>query len=195
MEAGLMRASGSGKPRRRWSPRVLVLGLGNLILRDDGVGVHAARQFASVAPRGVLVIDAGTDVFSTVHLLTRADKTVAFDALRGGRKPGTVYILDASDVANDAATGSLHELGLPSVLQTINGHKPEVVVVAAEPEIIEVGTELSPALQAAVPEMVRAALALTSHWLSLSPAGIRPATDLSAVPQLVKLRQVETPCM
>jgi len=175
------------------SPRILVLGLGNLILRDDGVGIHAVRRFQELAHREILAVDVGTDLFSAVHLLEQAEKVVALDAMFASGKPGTAYIVEASRLANEGVKGSLHELDLSSVLQMLNGRQPEVIVVAAEPGIIEFGTELSPAVQAAVSEMVRAAVALTSHWLSLAPEEGGSRTDLAQVPWLVPLANAHLP--
>jgi len=173
--------------------KVIVLGLGNLILMDDGVGIHAVRRFRELAHREILAVDVGTDVFSAVHLLEQADKVVAFDAMFGSGKPGTIYLVEASGLANEGVKGSLHELDLSSVLQMLNGRRPEVIVVAAEPGTIKLGTELSPAVQAAVPEMVRAAVALTSYWLSLAPEAVGSGTDLAQVPWVVPLANAHVP--
>jgi hydrogenase maturation protease len=141
-----------------------VLGLGNFILKDDGVGIHAIRHFQRVAPRSCLAVEVGTAVASAVHLLERADRVIAFDAFLAGGAPGSVYSLGENDILNEGVNDSLHEMGLIWTLQTLKARSRQVAIIAAEPETIDYGMELSPSLQAAVPKMVEAAIALISAW-------------------------------
>jgi hydrogenase maturation protease len=141
----------------RKQPRILVVGLGNFILRDDGVGVHAVRSFQRIAPRPCLSIEVGTAVFDAIHLFETADRILAFDAVAAGGTPGSVYVLRPEDVLNAGRHDSLHEMGLIQILQTLHRPPEEVVIIGAEPQIIDWGTELSPALHSAVPLMVSTA--------------------------------------
>ncbi len=145
-------------------PRLLVIGLGNSILTDDGVGIHALRYFKPLAPRSCLAVEVGTAVLSAFHLLEEADKVIAFDAMQAGGKPGAVYLLPAEDVLDDGIRDSLHEMDLRWVLRTLDQPAPEVLVIAAEPGTIDYGMSLSPSVQAAVPLMVETALAVTVRW-------------------------------
>jgi len=151
---------------------VLVLGLGNSILRDDGIGVHAVRRLQQLAPPSCLVIEAGTAVFDFVHLIETADRIIAFDAVEAGGQPGSVYMFGAEDAMFELRKDSLHEFGLIQVLQTLR-HKPEeIVIVGAEPHIIDWGLELSPAAESAIPIMISTATKLIDHWnseVSISP--------------------------
>ena len=71
--------------------RVLIAGLGNLLLRDDGVGVHAVRSMGNDLPPGVLAVEVGTAVLDALHLFEEAEMVIAIDAMKAGGAPGTIY--------------------------------------------------------------------------------------------------------
>lgn len=147
--------SGSGKGR---PPRVLIAGLGNLLLQDDGVGVQAVRLLQQEPPPGVLLAEVGTQVLGALHLLEWADRVLALDALMAGGPPGTIYACRESDVAQEGVQASLHELGLRAALQFLpQERRPEVFILGLEPESLEMGLELSPPVQAALPRFLELA--------------------------------------
>jgi hydrogenase maturation protease len=152
--------------------RILAVGLGNSILRDDGVGVHAVRRFQQITPRPCLAVEVGTAVFNAAHLLETADRILAFDAVKTGGKPGSVYVLRAEDVLEEGEHGSLHEMGLIQVLKTLHRPPAEVVIIGAEPQIIDWGLELSPVLDAAVPLMVSTAQRVVEYFNATSSPGV-----------------------
>jgi hydrogenase maturation protease len=154
------------------------VGVGNLLQKDDGVGIHAVRAFGRAAPAGVLAIEVGTDAWSALPLLEQADKVIVLDALEAGGEPGSIYVVKIGDVRREAVRGSLHELDLVNVIATMRGPCPEVVVVAAEPQVIDFGMELEPAVDAAVPRMVETAVRLVRHWSGQDPASLPSSTDL-----------------
>ena len=90
-------------PKRR-PPRILIAGLGNCLLRDDGIGVHAIRSLQQNPPPGVVVAEVGTAVLDALHLLEWAEKILAIDAMQAGGNPGTLYAfgVDAGRGARDA---------------------------------------------------------------------------------------------
>jgi hydrogenase maturation protease len=137
--------------------RILVLGLGNSILRDDGAGVHAVRRFQQLTPLPCLAVEVGTAVLNAVHLIENADRVLAFDAVKAGGEPGSVYLFRAEDAMSENAPCSLHEIGLIRVLQTLTRRPAEVLIIGVEPQIIDWGTELSPAVESAVPSMISVA--------------------------------------
>ena len=79
-------------------PRILIAGLGNYLLMDDGVGVHAILEMQQAPPPGAVVAEVGTAVLSALHLLEWADKILAIDAMQAGGAPGTVYAFGVDDV-------------------------------------------------------------------------------------------------
>ena len=144
----------------------LVVGLGNCLLRDDGIGVHAVRELARQHPE-IPALEVGTDVFSAIGWLERARWVLAVDAMDAGGTPGTIYTCCGSDIAPPESPKSIHELGLLSVLEFIALHRrPKIAVLGVQPEIVDYGLELSPTLARALPAVVQAARALSGQWAS-----------------------------
>jgi hydrogenase maturation protease len=148
------------------SPKILIAGLGNLLLRDDGVGVQAVRQLLEAPPLNVQVIEVGTAVLDALPWFEWADRIIALDAMQAGGAPGTIYQCETGDIAEGAAQSSLHELSLLAALRFLpSDAKPEVIILAVEPEIIDFGLELSSSVKAALPGLIQAAADLISCWL------------------------------
>ena len=93
-------------------PEILIVGIGNVLLGDDGVGVHAARRLALHPPPEVCVLDGGTDFLALLPHLEACDVAVVIDALDAGGPPGTIYRGTVGDLAAPEARRSLHEFGL-----------------------------------------------------------------------------------
>jgi len=144
----------SGKPRRA---RTLVAGLGNVLLKDDGVGVHAVRELRKILPRRILAVDVGTAVLDALHLFEWADRIIGIDAMQGGGPPGTIYTFGVEDVEDQRVKASLHEMGLIAALRFMRGQPPPITMLAVEPEAMDFGMELSAPVRAALPKLVAAA--------------------------------------
>jgi len=149
-------------PENEMTPRIVIIGVGNLLMKDEGIGIHAVQSLQEIdLPPDVKLIDGGTspDLIS----YTRAgDKMIIIDAARAGGKPGTIYRFRPEDIA--AGKGSLtsaHEMGVAENLNlmTITGNAPaEVVIIGIEPGEIDWGTELSPQLKQRLPAIVKVVL-------------------------------------
>jgi hydrogenase maturation protease len=151
-------------PKQR-QPRILIAGLGNYLLRDDGVGVHAARALQRTPPPGVVVAEVGTAVLDALHLLDWAEKILAIDAMQAGGTPGTLYAFGVDAVAGPGMQASLHELNLLTTLDFLPRQiKPEILIVGIEPETIDYGLDLSPAVAAALPKLTREVRKIVSGW-------------------------------
>lgn len=144
------------------SPFTLIAGLGNLLLADDGVGVHAVR--ALQAEPDVWAVEVGTALLDGLHLFEQADRIVAIDAMQAGSAPGTIYALSPREVNDPGLKGSLHGLGLLATLRFLPHHRPEVAILAVEPERIEYGLDLSPAVRASLPRLVALARECAADW-------------------------------
>lgn len=152
-------------PCKSRKPRILTAGLGNLLLMDDGVGVHAIQELQKNPPAGAVVVEVGTAVLQALHLLEWADKVLAIDAMQAGRRPGTVYAFGAEDVAQDGVQASLHELNFLAALDFLKrGTKPEIIIFGVEPERIDYGLDLTPAVAAALPALTAAAREQVRRW-------------------------------
>ena len=156
---------------------LLVLGVGNVLMRDEGVGVHVAREIARGQPSiggDVRVVDGGTLGLDLLPLIADARALVLIDAVNLSAEPGTVSVL-RGEAVHGALGGHLspHQVGLGDLVAVgrLTGALPErVVLVGVQPAAIEVGIELTTECAAAVPraiDAVRAELAALS-----APAGV-----------------------
>lgn len=154
-------------------PRILVVGLGNLLCRDDGVGVHACRELSArvEAWSSVCCVEVGTAFGYALELFAGADKLLVLDAMHGGGAPGTIYGAELSDLAPRPPALGLHELGLVETLRLLGltsppgRSQPEVAILGVEPSSLALGLDLSPEVRAAVPVLLDRAGALLMRWL------------------------------
>ncbi|MCF7847404.1 MAG: hydrogenase maturation protease [Kiritimatiellales bacterium] len=155
------------------SDRIAVVGVGNLLLSDDGVGVHAVRILEADGLNGISLIDAGTSILHAADLLLEMDRILVIDAVKGGQKPGTVYLMQGNDVQESTTYMSMHSLGLKSALRMLpSAVKPvDWTLLGVEPASLEYGTELSPEVQEVLPDVVFEANRLVKEWTMESPRG------------------------
>lgn len=159
----------------------LVLGIGNVLLRDEGVGVHVVRALEEAElPNGVETLDGGTSGADLIDWIAGRDKVIVVDATSADGRPGTVYRLSVEDlIRKTASLGSLHEFGfLETYLMARQlGCAPrEVVIFGVEPADIEFGLELSASVRAQLPRVVELVLKEVSTGftgLSSQPCGSR----------------------
>lgn len=159
---------------RKKQPKILIIGLGNLLLMDDGVGVHAVHKLQKAPPPGTKVVEVGCAVLDALHLLEWADKILALDAMQAGGEPGTIYSFKLSDVAENAQQASLHELNLLAAFRFIpDSKKPDITILGVEPKAIEYGLELTESVEAAMPRLLLEIRNTVSQWQETkTPAAI-----------------------
>jgi hydrogenase maturation protease len=140
-----------------------VVGIGNVLLKDEGIGCHVAHALESRpvgSLPGVKIVDGGTcpDV---VQLLEDVDKLVIVDAVRGGGAPGQIYRFHLEDISlEQKAFLSLHEMGLVDSLMSMKlwSKNGEAVIIGVEPKEVEWGLELSPEVEEKIPQIIDAIL-------------------------------------
>jgi hydrogenase maturation protease len=140
----------------------VIVGVGNVLLKDEGIGVHVARTLQEAgfaSPDGdVEVVDGGTSP-EALDSAEGADKLIIVDAAVGGCEPGTIYRFRPDDVsAEPRLLTSLHDLSLLDSLRMMQalGNPPrETVIIAVEPAEVDWGLELTPTLRKKLPELVR----------------------------------------
>ncbi len=137
----------------------LVLGLGNMLLRDEGIGVHVVAALRDVAlPDSVEVVDGATAGLELLDVLEGRRKVVVVDAMGGDCAPGTVLRLAPEDLLPQAEpTVSLHEVGLFETLavgRRIGVEPSEVVIIGARPFELDCGLELSASMRQLLPEII-----------------------------------------
>jgi len=144
------------------SRRVAVVGIGNLLMMDDGVGIHALRRLERQCrdDGAVSLVDGGTNAWGALWQARDCDRLILLDAVRGGRAPGTVYRFGL-DGAEPAEVGmSLHDVSLPHLVRlesALTGGFESAEVVGMEPGRVEPAIGLSEPCMNALPALVRAA--------------------------------------
>lgn len=151
-------------------PPVTVLGIGNIVLRDEGFGVRVAEYIDKnyEFPDEVQVLDGGTLGMELLRFITGTKKLLILDAVKADKPPGTIYHLEGDEVKNHFAEKlSAHEIGIQDVLTLLElTGKPitEVTVIGAVPADLEAGTELSETLKPIVEKAAEMAMASLRDW-------------------------------
>jgi hydrogenase maturation protease len=141
---------------------LLVLGLGNVLLEDDGLGGAAVSLLLDRfdVPQGVQVLDGGTLGLSLLPHLETADTVILVDAVRADAAPGTLVRLDGDEVAPAVATRlSPHQVGVADLLdgaRWLGRYPTRVILLGLVPASIELGVGLSPTVHASLEELVDA---------------------------------------
>jgi hydrogenase maturation protease len=157
-------------------PDTVVIGVGNTILSDDGLGVHAARllQEDPRVPAGVTILDGGTIGLELVPYACDASHVLLLDAIDSGQAPGTLARMMGRDLLATKTGGSAHQLGvadLIAALALVAALPQEVVVLGVQPANTGWGTSLSAAVQAALAPLADAAVAQLERWRE---SGVEP---------------------
>jgi len=147
--------------------RVAVIGVGNILMGDEGLGVHALAplrerldEFAGM----VDVVDAGTALVDVIDDYLDGDAIILIDAVRGGGEPGAIYRLDPEDLRGAPRTGvamSLHEMTVLEAIDLVRlmGRKiPGIRVIGMEPERIAHSLEMSKTVKERLPRLVETVL-------------------------------------
>ena len=139
---------------------LLILGLGNVLLEDDGIGAAAVAVLLEryQAPEGVRVLDGGTLGLSLLPYLESADAVILVDAVRADVPPGHVVRLDGDDVGPAVATRlSPHQVGVADLLdgaRWLDRYPARVVLLGLVPESMELAVGLSQRVRPALPQLV-----------------------------------------
>ena len=143
-------------------PKVVIIGVGNLLMKDEGIGIHAVQRLQEMElPGEIDIIDGGTS--PDIVAYTRAgNKVIIIDSAKAGGEPGAIYRFRPEDLEDNAGEIlSAHEMGIPQNLKlmALSGNKPsEIVIIGIEPKEIDLGTELSPELESKMPDIIQVVL-------------------------------------
>jgi len=142
----------------------LVVGIGNILMRDEGVGVRVIEAMRDLPmPADIELLDGGTSGVDLVDEVADRTKVIVIDAVKTDGKPGTAFRFGPADLLRDTeGTLSLHEFGLLDTLMTAEhlGCAPkEVVIFGIQPKEVSVGLELSAEVAEALPKVIELVLA------------------------------------
>jgi hydrogenase maturation protease len=164
------------RPRRengfgieRAGMRALVLGLGNLVHSDDGVGVHAIHRLQRDprVPASVTLIDGGTQGLSLIPHISGFSRVLVIDAVNAGEAPGTLLRFEGRALSGLPGKATVHQLGFADLMVAMNllGEAPEdVVVVGIQPFSTDWGAELTPPVQQTLPSLLDVVIEQLRTW-------------------------------
>lgn len=149
--------------------RTLVLGLGNPLMGDDGVGLVALERLRErwELPDDVLLMDGGTWGMNLLPVIEAAERVLFLDAIRHRGEPGSPVVLHDAEIPRALALKlSPHQVDLKDVLAVaqLRGTLPPAVAIGVEPEVVALTTELTPAVSESVDDLVRLALHQLAAW-------------------------------
>jgi hydrogenase maturation protease len=153
-------ATSSATSKRNMNTRVAVVGVGNILLKDEGIGIHVVQALREVIGNrtDVELIDGGTSPDALLGL-EAVPRLILVDATRGGGPPGSIYRFHPSDISVESQSiTSLHQIGLLDSLKMmqLGGSQPDdIIIIGVEPKEIDWGMELSPELMQKLPQIVR----------------------------------------
>lgn len=156
------------------APSIVVLGVGNTLMQDDGVGVWAVRTLAESydLPARVRLIDGGVAGLRCLSEFEDAEHLLIIDAVSGKEPPGAIYWLAPEDLSvRRGPFFSAHEVGIVELLSVARmlGKLPLTRILGVQPQVVnEVGLDLTPALRTVLPRVVDAAIG------ELESLGVKP---------------------
>lgn len=137
----------------------VILGIGNILLKDDGVGVYTIRELENEKlPSTIELVDGGTSTLDTLSYFLDYKKVIVVDCLKAGYEPGTIYKINPEDIKNYQSENlSIHDVQILDVIKIANmlGKFPEVIIFGIEPEKICLDTEMTETMKNKIPEVIK----------------------------------------
>jgi len=139
--------------------KILVLGVGNSILSDEGVGVHLAQRLQKLQwPSNVEIQDGGTQGLELLYYMDDVAKLIIVDCVRAGSEPGSIFRFepDKVEVIPKQYKISFHDLGIYDFLKIAAAMEilPETIIFGVEPQSFEWGEQLTPAVEAKMDKLI-----------------------------------------
>jgi hydrogenase maturation protease len=151
--------------------KITLIGLGNLLMRDEGVGVQAVRALEEryELPPELEVVDGGTAGLDLLPYIEGCDRVLLVDAVNFRKEPGYIGVLENEEIpALFAAKESLHHLGLMDVLavaRLLDAFPREICLIGIQPQSLDIGIELSELLQGRMELLLDRIIAKLNEWL------------------------------
>jgi len=143
--------------------KILVLGIGNILLNDEGIGIHVVSALEKEGYRGADLMDGGTGGFHLLGFIQSYSTVVMIDASLDDFPAGHIRIVRPKYAKDFPKQLSAHEVGLKDLLDAafLLGNMPEIYLVAISvKDFQDMGMELSPEVEAAIPEAIKQVKAL-----------------------------------
>jgi hydrogenase maturation protease len=150
--------------------KLLVLGIGNYLMGDEGIGVHIAQRLSNESlPENIDVIDGGTGGFHLLAYFENYDHLILVDATLDGNTPGTVRLIKPHFASDFPQAMSTHDIGLKDMVSAIQllGKMPEISLFVVSIESIQQqGITLTDEIEAIVPELIQKIKTLIADTLA-----------------------------
>lgn len=149
---------------------IVVLGVGNILLTDEGLGVHVVKalQDKYTFTPAISLVDGGTMGMELLNYMRGMKKLLLIDAINGGEAPGTVYEFPHQETENYFTDNiSVHEVGMQDILRIRALQEDpleDALVIGVEPDSLEVGFEPSSVVQQALPTVEEKVLQVLCQW-------------------------------
>lgn len=138
--------------------KVAVIGIGNILQRDDGFGVHVVNELQKEnLPSTIELVDGGTSTLSMIGYFMDFKKVIVIDAIRTGLEPGTIYKIEPEDLVNyKKEQVSVHDVQILDIVKMVNmaAKYPDVVIYGIEPAEISFNLEMTEIMYSKVPDMI-----------------------------------------
>jgi hydrogenase maturation protease len=150
--------------------KTLVLGVGNKLMSDEGVGVHVIERIAAGydLPQEVQLLDGGTLGMDLLYYLEGIENLLLVDAVEAHKEPGTIIRLEGEDVPSFLSLKiSPHQLGVPDMLAAARFkdlYPKRLVLWGVQPEALEIGLDLSPLVESKVDTLVKNMVEQLKAW-------------------------------
>ena len=146
-------------------PHIMVLGIGNILLTDEGFGVRVIEKMQEMYdfPENVSLVDGGVLGMNLMAVISEADHLIVVDAIRGSGEPGTLYRIDNEDIPERIrAKNSLHQIDFLEAMTFCRyglDKVPQAVIFGVEPQDIQTwGVELTPLIHSRMGDMMEKVL-------------------------------------
>ncbi|EHQ87990.1 HyaD/HybD family hydrogenase maturation endopeptidase [Desulfosporosinus youngiae] len=140
------------------SPKIMVMGVGNILLSDEGLGVRFLDELAKFEfPANVEILEGGTAGLELVHLIQDVDFLIIVDAFNGHAEPGALFRFQPGDlqIIPEQYEVSFHQIGIIEVLSMANllGQAPQTLIFGIQPKCLDWGLEISPEISVLFPRL------------------------------------------
>lgn len=137
----------------------VIIGIGNILLKDDGVGVHVVKRLENEKlPSTIELVDGGTSTLDTLGYFLDYKKVIVVDCLRAGYEPGTIYKIHPEDIKNYKKENlSIHDVQILDVVKMANmlGKFPKVTILGIEPEKICFDLQMTEIMNKKIPDVIK----------------------------------------
>lgn len=138
----------------------VIIGIGNILKTDDGIGVHAVRYLRDRLPGGVLLVEGGTYSPDLLPCLEKRRRAIFIDGVDARDEPGVIFRFSPRELARrlPSVPLSLHDFGLYDLITAadlLDLRPADITIIAVQVKSLETGTELSPELEEALPRIHR----------------------------------------